>query len=875
SDHAAGPNRTSDTGGDSVTVTASGLSGGITLHWYPAGQGIQPSDSNRLDYQLYGDHIVFTSPGGLAGQTYQIALVRAATDELVESASGQQLLVVDDTAPKVTLLQNLGYTDPLILRGSEPIRATSAVSFSVTKTFKDYADHAQPTIDISERFDRLLSQGNNLILRLKTGSSLEHNAIYNIRIDGLQDQQGNPAQDNDSVSGGVYGETFVANDLLAPAYDSISLKLAGGAAVTPATQFKHGSSYALEVSAVDNFVTANNIVFTYRISGDGGKSYSTGWLEAKGGSIPLSVDKAFTSLQLLVRASDGTNSIERAFSAAIIDPNIESSGFSTEPSPVEELQRADLIFDLTGDVELIRSAWIKVADNARIPVTFDQSSHQARLSYLNPKLSSLLPEGADKTPVDVPVTLYIGYGFSGQETYSTFEGSYQLMPDITLPTLQIVAPADGDLVPRGEPVDVLLSSFDRFGVDHVEVCLNSTATPDPFTDSNACHRLDNPNRFSFTVAADEQAAQRIDARAVDLNGLVSLTASITLYPYDGEAGAPALDLLKPENGLQVHANEPIPLRLRMRHLTEATLSAEIGADPNTADTQTITRAADASEIVDQTFIVPDVTENTLLLLKTEATYGDATLTSERYLNVLADNGIDQAVELTLVPESEVLGGTELWLSSGRPAEMDDFSESSIVAVSDPVDATEIQTVPMDGERHAIAINDQGTAVKVDAILRDRSSHEQLRSEQLTKIPYLQAGRTTVYSSSERQYRLLGLTLVPGAAQELVWAENHADDGYRIRTQSQMLDQQPAGEVVSLLFTGTGLAVQVRRNGEDWLRFMPFDGSGFTTAVEFRLLGDLVGANGDLLYLRHGNLLSGLYYQSGALLPVAGIAIAGT
>ncbi|MEJ2593449.1 MAG: hypothetical protein P8178_19045, partial [Candidatus Thiodiazotropha sp.] len=40
-------------------------------------------------------------------------------------------------------------------------------------------------------------------------------------------------------------------------------------------------------------------------------------------------------------------------------------------------------------------------------------------------------------------------------------------------------------------------------------------------------------------------------------------------------------------------------------------------------------------------------------------------------------------------------------------------------------------------------------------------------------------------------------------------------------------------------------------------------------------GDLVGANGDLLYLRHGNLLSGLYYQSGALLPVAGIAIAGT
>jgi hypothetical protein len=878
SDNTAGSNRVSDTGGDQVSVLASGLSNGVSLHWYPTGQGILPSQGNRLDYQLFDDRLVFTTPSAMAGLTYQITLLRSATAEQVEASADQLLLSIDDTAPNIMSVQRLGYTEALILQGAEPIRATSPVSFSVSKTFKDYETRSQQTIDVSDRFDPLLSQGDNLILRLKIGATLDHNAVYTIRIDGLQDLQGNPALDNDLVKAGVYSETFVADDLLAPAYDSISLRFSSGGEVTPATQFKRGNSYTLQLSAIDNYVDSDHIKFKYRLSSDGGLSYRTAWVDVKGREFQIDVDGTFSSLQLLVRASDGSNSIERVFNAAVSDPAIDlgSPGFATDPASVEELERADLIFDLTGDVELIKSAQIKVLDQTWIPAPFDLTSRQVRLSYLNPKLSELQPDDPLITQYEVPVALRVGYGFTGQESYLRFDRSYQLLGDSTPPSLDIVAPADGEFVPRGKQVEVILSSFDRYGVDYVELCLNSSASPDPFTDTTACQQLSNPNRFSFALAADETADQQIVARAVDLNGLQSAPVSITLHPYDGQEGAPQLSLLSPANGIQAHGNELLPVQLRMRHLTAAELQILIAADPLHVDNPSpisVSRLAEDSEVLDLTVSLPDVAANTVVLLKAEADFDGQTLTSERYINLVADHGIDQAVELELVPSSQVLTGSELWIRSQQPAEMDDFSSDSFIAVYDPELASP-DFFSMNGERHAVTVSIDGSAVKVDAHLRDRSGHESLRSELVSKLSYLQGGRSVEYSSAEPEYELLGLSLMTGATDELVWAENHRQAGYRIRNLSQLIDQQTSGAVRSLDFSGSGLVIQLERDGEQWLRFLPYTSAGFGSALETRLFGEVVGASGDLIFLRHGKLFSALRYQSGQLLPMAGVSLSG-
>src|SRR5690606_11007853 len=118
--------------------------------------------------------------------------------------------------------------------------------------------------------------------------------------------------------------------------------------------------------------------------------------------------------------------------------------------------------------------------------------------------------------------------------------SYQLNPDATPPTLTVVAPKDGEFVPRGETVEVIFKVFDRFGVDRVEVCRDSEATPDVFADLGACQALADPTRYLLNVAADASQPIVLHARAMDLNGLYSVVQQITLNPFDAEDVAPAL-----------------------------------------------------------------------------------------------------------------------------------------------------------------------------------------------------------------------------------------------------------------------------------------------------------------------------------------------
>ena len=116
------------------------------------------------------------------------------------------------------------------------------------------------------------------------------------------------------------------------------------------------------------------------------------------------------------------------------------------------------------------------------------------LSYLNPKLADIAPL------TTVPVSLHLQFGFTG--TRHT-DDSYPLLLDATPPGISIVSPANGDRVVLSEPTDVLLQSFDRYGVERVEVQINGGGYQEAIP----------PTRFRFTPL--DETPVLIEARAVD------------------------------------------------------------------------------------------------------------------------------------------------------------------------------------------------------------------------------------------------------------------------------------------------------------------------------------------------------------------------
>src|SRR5690606_32414533 len=114
---------------------------GIVLHWYPAGQGINPNAGNRVDFTLHADGLSFVTPPGQAGWRYQISLLRESSGERIDSPAEQWLTVVDDTAPRVRVVRPLDAVNPLIVEAGSTLVADG---FRVIKEFKDYESRPQP-----------------------------------------------------------------------------------------------------------------------------------------------------------------------------------------------------------------------------------------------------------------------------------------------------------------------------------------------------------------------------------------------------------------------------------------------------------------------------------------------------------------------------------------------------------------------------------------------------------------------------------------------------------------------------------------------------------------------------------------------------------
>ncbi|HEY9198231.1 MAG TPA: IPT/TIG domain-containing protein, partial [Gammaproteobacteria bacterium] len=818
-DHAQGANRVSDSGGTAVTLTGSGFQGELSVHWFEADAGILPSEANRIAHTRTAAGLLVQSPTAEPGIAYRIVVRKPHTGEEVWAAT--QLSAVDDTRPSLQQSQTLGYTAPVLLIFNE---AMQAAGFSVSAVPFDYSGSAAQ--DISARFD-LLVRDNSVELRLRAGQALDHNHRYDVTITGISDTHANPPTNTSVLNAGVYSASFMASDNLAPR--QIQLLRAGDAApVTPAISLTRGRTYSFTASAVDNISSSTQ--FEVRISTDGGLSFAAPQALQQGTfSLPVRAGDggSLNRIAFRVTARDTAgNRAEQRFEAAVADPVIDVGALYTDPAAVEEIKRANILFDLNGDVDLISGAEMRVLDRW-YPVTVEQlpgDTARVALGYLNPRLADVPGTAAADGSKQIPVRLQLEYGFGSTRTV---DDAYTLVRDATPPSLSIASPGDGDRIVLNEVTDVILQSFDEYGIERVEVRVNGAP---------AWTELSNPNRYSFTATTLDPVT--IEARATDSNGNVSTIAAVQLQPYDAAAGEPQLDIVAPANGSQFHEGENVSFELVLRNLDQADLYFDVGGIESATPAASIMRGADDPERFAYAAALPAVDMDTVVVVRVQ----NGALRARRFLNVLNDTGIDQEPELRLVPASEVLGGTQLAIQSSVPDGMDDFSDASEIRIQDPAPGAVTGVLPMaEGAAQLVNLGADGTAVRVDAILRDRSQNERTATTNLLKQPYFATDTTPLYTTGSADEMIGPMVSVPGlktAGDDLVWAVNRRSGGYELRDADGVIGSAAEGQIERLVFSGSALIAQISRAGNRELAVHALQMGDLSAPVLRPLAGEL-------------------------------------
>lgn len=694
---------------------------------------------------------------------------------------------------------------------------------------------------------------NTVTVRLAVGGALDHNRAYTLKINGLADIQNNLPLNSSALVSGVYTNTFVSTDTLVPQNLRL-VRTSDNQDVIPAMTLTRGRTYHFETSGLDNYDENTALNYEIRRSVNAGLSFAAPEpIAGVKGKLPIfnhAVQESDGNLvfQLKVTDANGNYTVKR-FDVAVIDPTIMVAPVATSPSPVEELSRADILFNIQGDVDLIKQADIRVFDKW-YPVSLQAISEtetQVVLSYLHPRLADIAPS------TQIPVRLQVAYGFTG---LSIVDDSYTLVLDATPPTISIASPGDGERIAINEPTDVLIQSFDRYGIDRVEVQQNA----------DGYQVLDNPNKFTFTATTFDPVT--IEARAWDPNGNVSAPISVTLQPFDVSAGEPALQLLAPDNGSVFHGGEDINLEVVMRQLGSADIYFDVGGVESATPVSTMARLPEQPERFPYTVTLPTVAQDSVVVVRAQS----GALAARLYLNVLLDSGIESDAVLTAVPSARVMTGSELWLEAKSPQGMDDFADSSELTIEDPSTGPVTDRFAMNiGPRYVNITGAVGDVV-LNAVLRDRSKNERVLAKTLTKVPYLGDAVTTVYTPVSSDYVTEHLIAVPGlkdGADDIAWVVNRRTGGYEIRDSAGVISSQAAGQIDALYFTGTGLLAQENRAGNTFLLYIPLENGIFGAVQQIQIHGRVLGGSGELFYMQHGQLLDGYHYVAGEFLPVTG------
>jgi hypothetical protein len=455
--------------------------------------------------------------------------------------------------------------------------------------------------------------------------------------------------------------------------------------------------------------------------------------------------------------------------------------------------------------------------------------------------------------------LAVEYGFSSSKV---FDQNYTLYLDRTPPTLQIVSPESGDYVPIGERTDVLLKSFDKYGIEKVEVSKNG----------GAYETLADPNKYSFTASIDDYGTGVvISAIATDPNGNVSPPATITLYPFDPEQGAPKLEIISPENGSTFQEGQSVNFEIQMRNIPDAKLFLDVGGVEAPEESGILIQMPEyGSERQFVSATIPSVAEDIVVLARIQK----GNVKAYKFLNVVNDEGIDETADVSLLPKSSIFTGTQLSVASNIPNAMRDFNTESFIRVSDPVGSATPVDIQM-GKSQRVEIGTQGSNVSVQSVLKDLSGNERTGDTVLSKISYFSSlASSTAISALHASEEIADIVYLDGYVgnQALVVAFNDRNGGYRLQAGVTTLGQGSKGKVLSLFNTGTGVAAQIQTQGQNELLFYPLQSGVLGSELRYNINAQLVGVSGDLAWMKQGNFILAAYINSNNLLPLAGMPL---
>ncbi|VAW50557.1 Alkaline phosphatase, partial [hydrothermal vent metagenome] len=847
----AGSNRISDSGNTLVTITGLGFAGPLDVHLYEANSGLTPGASNKVIHRLSGNDLQFITPDAIHGRNYQVVLIRNETSERIDIPN--LLTGIDDTRPIINQITPLTFASALQITADEAITATS---FNVVEQFRDYSNNADQ--DISNQFE-LAVIGNEIYLRTKLGVSLSNNRIYQLTIDGMQDLRGNTVVNYTNIINGRYTSSFTSSDLLSPVNHVLKRKR-DNADVDAAMTLTRGRTYEFIPSVEDNLVTASDIRYEARVSTNNGLSFG-GWKnlpsnECSGNTnnLCISILSSYEDIVIRLKAIDPSENFSiQDFSVRVIDPVINISTVFTEPTEVDELSRADIQFDLDGDVDLLNTATMTVL-GVRYPVNIASTgttTSRVSLSYIHPRLSEIAPSD------QIFVTLELTYGFDDAKSQ---DDQYKLFLDITPPTINIVSPGDGDRIVLGDQTDVLFKVFDRFAIETVEASINGGA----FTETAF------PNRYTFTPLTLDSVT--IAVRATDANGNVSTTENITVQPYDATLGEPTVAILSPANGSEFHEGEDVAFELQMLNVTDAQLFFDIGGIENDVRNPApinINRSADAASRFAFTTALPVVGENIVVVARLES----GSLKARQFINLLKDDGISETPLFEISPSTTTLTGSKIMLRAITPADMTDFSESSVIEVNDPASNAAVDLYAYDGQTRYHHVSTTGTDIAIEAVLRDRSNFEKRIGSVLSKQAYFSDTGTALLQLAQNE-TLVSMVSISGInpTDDIFWALNKRDGGYSIAGVNETIVDENEGELLQFVSGGAGLFAEVSIQGQHRLLGWTIENGVLVQSIDQVINGNLIGVNGYQIFISNGQSVTAYILDQGVLLPVLGEAI---
>ncbi|MEM1349801.1 MAG: hypothetical protein AAGI01_14665, partial [Myxococcota bacterium] len=576
-----------------------------------------------------------------------------------------------------------------------------------------------------------------------------------------------------------------------------------------------------------------------------------------------------TSLTLRVTATDRAGlSTTELTDIGVSAPRVAVAGLSTSPSPAHARHEVDLSFTVCGfpadlaSVTSVRATALGrrlalVHDPLATPSASCAAGEQAKV-YTSKMVAPPLEAPSSTRVVPVVASLELGPTLT-----KTVDLSYTVEEDASGPDIAILSPVEGVQLEAGRPIDWLLDVEDAAGVASVAYTTSWDSSP---------VSVPGRERFSLTIPTAQANTQgaSVTVTATDtLGNTASLTRTFGIL--DVTEGVPTLAIVSPAlDDTEMRERQSLSVRVEVDGAANAELYLEVyGA------TETSTQIAAAPEgISSHTVTLPAVDQDAVVALRLEAAGATETYKARRWITVLNDDSVGAPHELSLVPGSRILAGTELYVMAEAPQDMTDRAPQSSVAVVDGAVRTELAD---DGQWSGVEVGFAGAEVRVDTELHDLSGNPPaLGSQTLRKDLYFTDSGVESFLDMRGGTLAAAHPVVTGSGAQLIFTSNDPVSGWELRSTSaaQPITTYATGHALAVADSGTHAFVQHRADDDLRVSAWPRDGSAWGVERSAVVRGDLVGAIGEVAVVSYGETIGGIYLGAGGSLELLGHRIPG-